>query len=826
MLKARPRLGRSNSRRWFGLSWLFAAALFFVFANSILPAVAAERRVALVIGNGAYDQTPLLNTINDARAMTDVLGRLGFKVITKLNVTQREMLYAIVEFGRELEKGGVGLFYYAGHAVQIHGRNFLIPVGARISVEDHVEPESVNINRVVARMSGARNRLNIVILDACRDNPFGDTFDFYSEGLAQTRAPAGSYVAYAAAPGELAADGSGTNSFYTAALVKALGIQGLPIEEVFKRVRSSVITETRGHQVPWTSSSITEDFYFNPSPPTVAEEKNEAIGRAVDLEVVFWQSIINSERAADFEAYLNQFPDGNFATLARNNLAALKRKEPAQQSEAAVEDAHKGLDRALIGAVDRAISGARESGANYTEQIQAAVRRLTELRRQREEEERAAEEARKRVIALVRQKAAKAYEGEMAKGQLAATRAEKARLEEAGQKAERDRKEGLEASRKRVLAELAAAQAIARQQVDQRANQSLEKAKKDAAAWQKREIAQASDQAAEAFDRSMADAEKAAKLLRQRMIEVARDKAEKRRQQALSEAKRAADEKAATIIAKAKEEAETARSRELAAVEQRFKTIEARRIEEAQEEATKAYDAAMAKAKAAAKAERERVLAEAKRAAEASRQEELAALEQHAPKSTTGKEDAPSYADVPGLGDIVSPALKGRVDKALAGARAEGKDRVGQMRAAIEAIKASKETEAGKAASTLVMKEPQVAPSALSVATPELKEIIEMSMQRARAEGKSYQGQVLAALNAVKAYRERETKAEKSGGSHDSQTSDLLLGQAEADPRLRQIISAAMSQARAKGESYAGQVRAALDAIKAHRAKTADTTGR
>ena len=393
------------------LSFLLLLVFLTVFAS--VPAKAAERRVALIIGNGAYAQAPLPNTINDARAMTEVLGRLGFKVITRLNATQREMFLAIVEFGQELEKGAVGLFYYAGHAVQIRGKNFMVPIGAKISVEDHVEPESVDMNKVIGRMAGARNKLNILILDACRDNPFGDSFNFYSEGLAQTRAPAGTYIAYAAAPGELAADGTGTNSFYTGALIRTLSDRGVTIEETFKRVRASVLKETKGLQVPWTSSSITGDFFFNPEPPKVVEKKNDAVAKAVDREVVFWQSIFNSDRAEDFEAYLKQFPKGNFTALAQNRLAALRRKNPSAKpkstGEAAVLASRRGSDSGLLEVIDRAMAGAKGDGADYTKQIQAAVEALNDMRRQREEVERKAAEARKQVAAAMAQKAEKKF---------------------------------------------------------------------------------------------------------------------------------------------------------------------------------------------------------------------------------------------------------------------------------------------------------------------------------------------------------------------------------------------------------------------------------
>ena len=793
-------------------------AALLLLAGMVAPAYGAtERRVALVIGNGSYAQTPLPNTINDARAMSEVLSRLGFKVITKLNATQREMLYAIVEFGQELENGGVGLFYYAGHAVQIRGKNFMIPIGARIGVEDHVEPESVDLNKVIGRMAGARNELNILILDACRDNPFGDSFNFYSEGLAQTRAPAGSYIAYAAAPGELAADGTGTNSFYTGALVKALEIQGIPIEETFKRVRASVLTETKGLQVPWTSSSITGDFYFNPAPPKVAEKKSEATAKAVDREVVFWQSIYNSSRPEDFEAYLTQFPKGNFAMLARNRLAELRRATPAPASRPADAVARKASDPALIDAIDKAIADARGDGADYTNQIQAAVEALNEMRREREEVERKAEEARRQVAAAVRQKADKGFEEELAKAKQAAAEAEKAALAEAAGKAEQDRKAALEAAERQAREQAAAALAKAQQLADGRAAGTVAEAEKKAEAQRKQALAQANDQAADAYRKAIADAERAAELMRQRMIEVARTNADKRLQDALSDAKEEADTKAAAIVAAARAEAEARKNREIASVEKQVQAVEAKRLEAAQKEAERAYKAAVAEAEKTAKAEAERVLAERRRAAEAHRQKQLAALTPQLPTAAS-KDASPTDAEL-GLGGNVPPELRQRIDAAMADARKKGQGKAGEMRAALEAIKAYRKTEtAAKPAAP--------APFDLSAATPELREIIEIAMKKARAEGKDYQGQVQAALSAVKVYRERESKDEKAGEPDNSQTSALLLGQAQTDPELRRVINTAMAQARARGESYPGQVRAALDAIKAHRARTAGNGGR
>ena len=230
-----------------------------------------ERRVALVIGNGNYAIGPLRNPINDARAMSRALRGLGFEVIEKTNIDYRQTHRAIVSFGKKIQDGGVGLFFFSGHGVQIDGENYLLPIGAEISAEEHVEAEGIGASKVLARMGGARNRLNIVILDACRDNPLAKSFKSSTRGLAQMSAPSGTFIAYATAPGEMAADGTGNNSPFTASLIEALSTSGLKLEEVFKRVRTSVWKRTGRSQVPWSSSSIMGDFYFRlPTSSSVA----------------------------------------------------------------------------------------------------------------------------------------------------------------------------------------------------------------------------------------------------------------------------------------------------------------------------------------------------------------------------------------------------------------------------------------------------------------------------------------------------------------------------------------------------------------------------
>lgn len=221
-----------------------------------------ERRVALVVGNSAYPSTPLRNPLNDARAIAEALRRYGFEVRLTENARQRDLRRAIVEFGLDLREADVGLFYFAGHGLQVNGRNFVVPIDATINSEVEVEVEAVDVGAVLARMETARSRLNIVILDACRDNPYTRGFRSVARGLASTEAPTGTVIGYATAPGRVALDGAGANGLYTEELLRAMAVPDLKIEEVFKRVRKSVTDRTRGSQVPWEASSLINDFVF------------------------------------------------------------------------------------------------------------------------------------------------------------------------------------------------------------------------------------------------------------------------------------------------------------------------------------------------------------------------------------------------------------------------------------------------------------------------------------------------------------------------------------------------------------------------------------
>jgi len=231
------------------------------------------QRTALVIGNAKYKLSTLRNPVNDAEDMAASLKKSGFLVTSVTNANLKLMEQSVFDFGQQLRKGGVGLFYYAGHGIQVNGRNYLIPIDARIESESDVKYASVDVGRILGKMEDAHNDINIIVLDACRDNPFSRGFRSYNRGLARIDAPSGSILAYATAPGDVAADGSGRNGLYTSKLLKHMTAPGTPIEQIFKNVRKDVVMASEGRQVPWESSSLISDFYFVSTKKSVKEAK-------------------------------------------------------------------------------------------------------------------------------------------------------------------------------------------------------------------------------------------------------------------------------------------------------------------------------------------------------------------------------------------------------------------------------------------------------------------------------------------------------------------------------------------------------------------------
>jgi uncharacterized caspase-like protein len=304
---------------------------FFILTVSVLLTLSnfalAEKRVALVIGNGGYQNfTPLPNPINDAKLMEKVLKDVGFDVTLVLNADQKAMKTAMLEFGRTL-RGGVeaSLFYYAGHGVQVNGENYLIPIEANLQHEDEVGVQAIDVNDYLQTMESAKSPVNIVVLDACRNNPLNAKRGG-SGGLAPVNAPRGSYIAYATAPGGVAADGDGANSPYTAALANVLAMPGLKLEDVFKKTREKVLASTSEAQVPWETSSITGDFYFKIAAPNAATP-------VLDSAAAEWMLVRNSTSRAVLEAFRDKYvSDPVYRGLAEELLGQIARREQVQHN--------------------------------------------------------------------------------------------------------------------------------------------------------------------------------------------------------------------------------------------------------------------------------------------------------------------------------------------------------------------------------------------------------------------------------------------------------------------------------------------------------------
>ncbi|HVZ00429.1 MAG TPA: SUMF1/EgtB/PvdO family nonheme iron enzyme [Dongiaceae bacterium] len=291
----------------------------------------AEPRVALVIANGDYggDIGSLKNPVNDGKLIAATLQKVGFKVTLVANGDQRKMKQALNDFSEALAKAGpsaTGLFYYAGHGLQVSGQNYLVPVGANIKREGDVDLEALSADAVLKVLNFSGSKVQIVILDACRNNPLMRSFRSGTMGLAKLDAPIGSFVAYSTAPGSVAADGQGANSPFAGALAAELQKPGASIEEMFRNVRAKVIAETDSQQVPWDSSSLTAPFYFS--------KDFSGAGASAAVDQVFWDSIKDSDDPADFQAYLKKFPKGTFADLAANRIKDLKSGAATQAAAA------------------------------------------------------------------------------------------------------------------------------------------------------------------------------------------------------------------------------------------------------------------------------------------------------------------------------------------------------------------------------------------------------------------------------------------------------------------------------------------------------------
>jgi peptidyl-prolyl cis-trans isomerase C len=339
-----------------------------------------EHRVALVIGNAAYTQGPLANPVNDARAMAKLLRSLGFDVVLRENLKVRDIGSVYREFRSKVTPGGVALVFYAGHGVQFKGQNYFPAIDADLHSEDDVPLQSLNLGNLLDNMEEAKAGVGLVFLDACRDNPFMRRFRSATRGLAKAEAASGTLIHYATKPGSVASDGDGKNGTYTEALLAMMSQPGVPVEQMLKRVANRVVDKTKGKQEPWVEGNLRGDFYFVFQGPTMVGVQQSA----VDSESEAWRMAEGAGNVAAMEAYLKEYPNGNYASAARIKISALTESKPAQNSNGLEKPVNANLPRgdvlakvngqAIPKMVGRAlIDGQIAQGKSDTDELRKAV---------------------------------------------------------------------------------------------------------------------------------------------------------------------------------------------------------------------------------------------------------------------------------------------------------------------------------------------------------------------------------------------------------------------------------------------------------------------
>ncbi len=357
-------------------------------AHALLSTEAAYAgtRVALVVGNSGYrNVAPLRNPVRDAKLMAQTLHDLGFKIVNggaQFDLDKQTFDGVVQDFANAAQGADVALFYYAGHGVQVHGVNFLVPVDAHPTRESDIGFQTLDTNLVLRVLEGTGARLNLVILDACRNNPFRvSRLRAVSSGLAQMQAPEGTLISFATQPGNVAADGGGGHSPFTEALTKTIRTPGLDIFRTFNKVGLLVSNATGGEQQPWVSvSPIKGDFYFAGAPKPVELKKPDSLAeQRRDYEA--------AERVAAKDAwtsFLNAYPKGYLADLARAQRGKIIAQERAQQraNAAATEQARKeakakatreASERAAQEAAVKAAAAERARNAAETKKARAAA---------------------------------------------------------------------------------------------------------------------------------------------------------------------------------------------------------------------------------------------------------------------------------------------------------------------------------------------------------------------------------------------------------------------------------------------------------------------
>jgi len=329
-------------------------AILTVVAALAAPAAAvADKRVALVIGNAAYQNSTALKTpTSDAADMAAALHRLSFEVIDGTDLDKRAMERTMRQFTQRLTRADLALFYFAGHALQSGGQNYLMPVDARLRSEGDADFEALPLSLVLRQMQ-REAKTSIVLIDASRDNPLarslarslGTRGNQIGHGLAEVRVELGTLIGLSTQPGNIAAEGEGRNSPYAQALVRQLEVPGKDVSGVLVAVRNDVLQATGGKQVPWEASGLIETIYLRdgtPAPPPTAARPADPSEMPPDydkeMEIAFFNAIKTSTSPAVFAAYLDRFPRGTFAPLARVMMEALKRQNGAMPAITAARE--------------------------------------------------------------------------------------------------------------------------------------------------------------------------------------------------------------------------------------------------------------------------------------------------------------------------------------------------------------------------------------------------------------------------------------------------------------------------------------------------------
>lgn len=320
---------------------LFASLLLFS-----LPAL-AEKRIALIIGNSAYTYSGALeNPRNDAQLIASALRRARFDVTVLTDVTLKSMKEAFRTYSTKLKTLGqdtVGFFYFAGHGTQVNGVNYLMPIDANIETESQVESEAVSASGLMAQLEGAANKMNLVILDSCRNNPFKRGYRAQVRGLAPMHAPPSTLIGYSTQPGNVAYDGTKGYSPYAIALHRAIRQTGRSIESAFKQARTEVNEVTGGKQIPWEESSLFVEFYFFKKAPNSPVKPIAWDSKAFEIEANYWKDIRTSRDPDSFRSYLKKHPQGTFSLLANERLEKLKTLAAAKPAKPSATAAGPGV---------------------------------------------------------------------------------------------------------------------------------------------------------------------------------------------------------------------------------------------------------------------------------------------------------------------------------------------------------------------------------------------------------------------------------------------------------------------------------------------------